>query len=87
MNQRQKNFIKAMDGMGLCPEINYSTTTEKFYVTSKLEIKDGCVVSSPCEHRDSPEDAVDAYLLALYGKCLCADIGGIRKDVLILSGI
>ena len=84
MNQNQKDFIRTLEESGLQPEIKYSTTTELFYVHSKLEIKQGSMLTCVCEHRNTPEEAVDAYRDGIRGKNLVADICGVRRQFLTI---
>lgn len=43
-------------------KIDFSTWSDKWYVTSRVYIGDGAVISSPTEHRETPQDAVYAYI-------------------------
>lgn len=42
-------------------ELKYSTISEQFYVSGKVDIKEGCMLKGICEHRDTPEEAVMAF--------------------------
>ena len=44
---------------------NYSWVTRQYYVTARIEIGDGVCLTSICEHRATPDEAIDAYLDAL----------------------
>lgn len=84
MNKEQKDFVKKLYDMNLYPECKYSIMTEKFHWTSKLEVKQGIFLTSVVEHRDSPEEAIEAYREGLKGKYLIADFGDIRKEYLTI---
>lgn len=84
MTIEQKEFVHMLDKKGLLPECHYSTVTEKFYWTSKLEVKDGCMLTSIVEHRESPEEALDAYRDRLQGKDLIADFEDGRREYIVL---
>lgn len=45
--------------------IDYSKWTGKWYVSARIEIGDGAFLSGITEHRDAPEQAVDAFLARL----------------------
>ena len=55
-------IIKALDPSA---SVAFSEYTNKWYVASRLEIGNGVTLTSPNEHRDSPEDAVLSYFAAL----------------------
>ncbi|MCM3109933.1 hypothetical protein [Lederbergia lenta] len=41
-------------------KVLYSDFTNKFYLSTNLEIKNGNILNSPCEHRETIEEAVNA---------------------------
>jgi hypothetical protein len=84
MTSEQKEFVDNLGKMNLYPECHYSTFTEKFYWNSKLNVKDGEFILGIVEHRDSPEEALDAYKNALKNKYLVADINGVRKEFMFV---
>lgn len=42
--------------------LRLSEWTRRWYVEAKIEVSDGAVLSGITEHRDSPDEAVAAYL-------------------------
>lgn len=53
--------------MSLDPEaaISFSEYTGQWYVQARIEVGDGDVLQGMTEHRDTPEDAVNAYMARL----------------------
>lgn len=58
MNQNML-LIKSLDPGA---KLAYSEYTDKFYVSSSIEISNGYILSGTTEHREGKEQAVNAFL-------------------------
>lgn len=45
--------------------INFSQYTQRWYVSSNIEVTDGMMITSLSEHSDTPGEAIVNYLLAM----------------------
>lgn len=84
MTKEHKDFVNNLEVLNLNPECHYSHITNQFYWTSKLEIREGSLLVCICEHRDTPEEALDEYIKRLKGKQAVAYFAGKRKEYVFI---
>ena len=58
----QMLMIKSIDRDA---HLNFSEYTKKWYVVSRIEEKDDCLLTGLTEHADTPEHAVNQFLVML----------------------
>jgi len=63
-------YIDFLNRNGAETYIRYSTYTRKFYVSTKAEIKEGIILRGIAEHRDTPEEAIEAFNERIKGKLI-----------------
>lgn len=57
-------LIKSLDPKA---NLEFSEWTQKWFVAADIEISDGCIIGGITEHRDTPDQAVLAFLARLQG--------------------
>jgi hypothetical protein len=65
MNEDITRGLLLLHGIDPTATLNYSTYTGQFYVSSRAEVTDGSIASGVTEHRDTPQEAVQAFLRRL----------------------
>lgn len=77
-----KEWLNKFSDIDPSVTLKYSLTTEKFYVSTRLEKQEKPFLVGICEHREEPEDAVWAFRDAIKGEVL-VDVGhssGTRRE-------
>lgn len=61
MNETTR-FMLTIKSIDPTARLDCSDYTQKWYISSRIEISDGVVLSGICEHEDTPEAAVAAFM-------------------------
>lgn len=75
------DFLRAN---GFPATILYSEITSQWYISCAIEVKNGDLLTSICEHRDSPEKARSAFIRRLSGSTVVIyNFDGNRTEICI----
>ena len=64
---KTKDMFRCLNNYDNSVSIMYSAITDKYYVSSKIEIKRGVILEGGAPHMDTPKKAIRAYFEGLIG--------------------